>query len=74
MSKFVAVPESSSADAQDLYRQAVFIVRKYQLGSVALIQRRLKLGHSEALRLMAAMVAAGVVSEEVAEDGYRQIL
>lgn len=74
------MPEASdtsafgSADVEDLYQQAVCIVLENQLASVALIQRHLKLGYTKALRLMEAMVAAGMVSEEIADDGYRKIL
>jgi DNA segregation ATPase FtsK/SpoIIIE-like protein len=74
MSNPVNTPASNSADAEDLYQQAVCIVLENQLASVALIQRHLKLGYSQALRLMESMVANGVVSEEIAKDGYRRIL
>lgn len=65
---------SSSADGEYLYQQAVRIVLENQLASVALIQRHLKLGYSKALRLMDSMVAAGLISEEISEDGCRKIL
>jgi DNA segregation ATPase FtsK/SpoIIIE-like protein len=74
MSNPVDTPASNSADAEDLYQQAVCIVLENQLASVALIQRHLKLGYAKALRLMDAMAEEGVVSEEIAEDGYRKIL
>jgi DNA segregation ATPase FtsK/SpoIIIE-like protein len=74
MPEFTDTQASSSADGEDLYRLAVRIVLENQLASVALIQRHLKLGYSEALRLMGVMVANGVLSKDVAEDGYRKIL
>lgn len=64
----------SPAKATDLYELAVEVVRKEQSASIALIQRSLKIGYSMALHLMEAMVTNGVLSEDVGEDGCRQIL
>jgi S-DNA-T family DNA segregation ATPase FtsK/SpoIIIE len=54
--------ESEGLDQPDeLFEQAKLLVIRHQIGSVSLLQRRLKVGYARAGRLMDQLEAAGVV-------------
>ncbi|MEW6056127.1 MAG: DNA translocase FtsK 4TM domain-containing protein [Bdellovibrionota bacterium] len=66
-------PEESSADDSDgagdeLYGQAVTIVREMGQASASMLQRRLKVGYNRAARMVEAMEAQGIVGPA---DGAR---
>jgi S-DNA-T family DNA segregation ATPase FtsK/SpoIIIE len=56
-----------SGDDDDLYEQAVELVRRLEKASVSLLQRRLRIGYTRAARLIDMMEARGVVGP--AKDG-----
>lgn len=57
-----------------LYELAVKVVLTRQEGSISLIQRNLKLGYNRTVKLMDAMVEAGIVSQLPDEEGLRSVL
>jgi hypothetical protein len=57
-----------------MYQEALCLVLEHRLASVGLIQRRLKLGYTQAHQLMEAMARNGAVSNSIEQDGYRRIL
>ena len=65
-----SVPVASKRTA---YEQAVKLVLDRQLASVALIQRSLRLGYSNAKTLLEDMAKAGIVSHDIGDDGFRVI-
>lgn len=72
--EIVVTPAESRVQMTDpLYEQAVHVVLAYQQASVALVQRRLRLGYSRVVRLMEAMAEAGIVSQQLGPDGLREI-
>lgn len=56
-----------SGDDDDMYEQAVELVRRLEKASVSLLQRRLRIGYTRAARLIDMMEARGVVGP--AKDG-----
>ena len=56
-----------------LYQSAVDIVVENRLGSVALVQRHLRLGYERAQKLLERMHAQGIVGE-TQENGLRAVL
>jgi DNA segregation ATPase FtsK/SpoIIIE-like protein len=66
-----ALPEAAltgdSGDDDDMYEQAVELVRRLEKASVSLLQRRLRIGYTRAARLIDMMEARGVVGP--AKDG-----
>lgn len=63
-----------TAQKIDIYIKALTLVLKMQRPSVALIQRHLHLGYSDALGVMAALVEMRVVSKLKGKNGYRKVL
>ncbi len=59
--------------ADPLYELAVKVVLTSQQASVSLIQRHLKLGYSRAVKLLEAMVGAGIVSQLPDDEGLRSV-
>lgn len=49
-------------DPDDLYTQAVEIVRTHQKASISLVQRHLKIGYNRAACLLGEMEKAGLIS------------
>lgn len=60
-------------DGDDLYRQAVEIVKSERKASTSFIQRRLQIGYNRAARLIEQMEAAGIVST-ANHVGKREVL
>lgn len=54
--------ESSDAESDPLYDQAVDVVLKNKRASISLVQRHLRIGYNRAARLIEAMEKAGLVS------------
>ncbi len=65
--------DGDDAEQDELYDQAVAIVCQTRRASISGVQRRLKIGYNRAARLVEAMEAAGVVSEQES-NGNRQVL
>jgi recombination associated protein RdgC len=57
----------------DLYDQAVSIVRAHQRASISLVQRHLRIGYNRAARLIEAMEVGGIVSA-MQSNGNRDVL
>ncbi|MBN1788622.1 MAG: DNA translocase FtsK [Sedimentisphaerales bacterium] len=55
--------DTSGADADDLFDDAVRIVLESQRGSVSLLQRKLSIGYARASRIIEAMGASGILGE-----------
>lgn len=60
-------------EEDDLYPDAVRIVREKSIPSISCIQRHLKIGYNRAARLLEEMERQGVVSP-LSVDGCRHIL
>lgn len=65
--------DSSSAEADPLYDQAVGIVLKNRRASISLVQRHLRIGYNRAARLLEQMERSGLVST-MQSNGNREIL
>lgn len=69
----MAMGDTSDAEQDILYDQAVQIVTESRRASVSGVQRRLKIGYNRAARIVEAMEAAGVVSA-MQGNGSREVL
>lgn len=65
--------EETTKETDDLYNDAVKVVKNSGYASISRIQRELKIGYNRAARLIEAMEADGVVSK-MANDGSRKVL
>ena len=65
--------DSSDAEKDDLYDQAVAIVLKNRRASISLVQRHLRIGYNRAARLLEQMEKTGIVST-MASNGNREVL
>ena len=65
--------DSSSAEADPLYDQAVAIVLKNRRASISLVQRHLRIGYNRAARLLEQMERSSLVST-MQSNGNREIL
>ncbi len=65
--------ESSGAESDPLYDQAVAVVIETRRASISGIQRRLKVGYNRAARMVEDMEAAGLVSS-VQSNGQREVI
>ena len=65
--------DSSGAEQDALYDEAVAIVTETRKASISYVQRRLKIGYNRAARMIEEMEASGVVSE-VQSNGGREVL
>jgi S-DNA-T family DNA segregation ATPase FtsK/SpoIIIE len=63
-----APPEIDEAERDDLYDEAVAIVRQKGMASTSMVQRHLKIGYNRAARIIELMEIAGVVGPA---DGAR---
>ena len=65
--------ESTDAEQDPLYDQAVRIVTETRKASISGVQRRLKIGYNRAARMVEAMEEAGIVGP-LESNGQREIL
>jgi hypothetical protein len=74
----VLVPSGADSEGDALFAQARALVVAAQLGAVSMLQRKLKIGHGRAQKLMDALEAAGVVgpvdADAVAANRVRPVL
>ena len=68
-----ASKDSTGADQDSLYDEAVAIVTETRKASISYVQRRLKIGYNRAARMIEEMEASGVVTE-VQSNGSREVL
>jgi len=68
-----AAADAMVTTSDELYDQAVAIVRTHHRASISLVQRHLRIGYNRAARLLDLMQDRGVVSA-TAPDGTREIL
>ena len=68
-----AATDSSGAEADPLYDEAIAVVTETRKASISYVQRRLKIGYNRAARMIEEMEAAGVVSM-VQSNGSREVL
>jgi len=65
--------DSTGADQDALYDEAVAIVTESRKASISYVQRRLKIGYNRAARMIEEMENSGVVSQ-VQSNGSREVL
>ncbi len=65
--------DSTGADQDALYDEAVAIVTETRKASISYVQRRLKIGYNRAARMIEEMENSGVVSQ-VQSNGSREVL
>ncbi len=65
--------DSTGADQDALYDEAVAIVTETRKASISYVQRRLKIGYNRAARMIEEMETSGVVSQ-VQSNGSREVL
>ena len=65
--------DTSDAEQDELYDQAVRIVTESRRASISSVQRRLKIGYNRAARMIEAMESAGIVSQPQG-SGNREVL
>jgi len=65
-----AAPAASPAGKDDLYLRAVAAVRERGRGSVIVLQRKLGIGYTRAVRLLAELVRDGVLGPENASGSH----
>ncbi len=65
--------DSTGADQDALYDEAVAVVTESRKASISYVQRRLKIGYNRAARMIEEMEASGVVSP-VQSNGSREVL
>ncbi len=70
---FGGLTESTDAESDPLYDQAVTVVLKHRRASISLVQRHLRIGYNRAARLLEQMETSGLVSS-MATNGNRDIL
>jgi len=66
--------EQEASQKDDLYDQAVQVVRQANRASVSLLQRRLRIGYSRAARLMDALEEGGIIGAAQASGRGRDVL
>jgi len=72
--KVVVTPAERRVEIADpLYELAVQVVLERKQASIGLVQRTLRLGYSRTVRLMEAMAEAGIVSQGLGLDGFREV-
>jgi S-DNA-T family DNA segregation ATPase FtsK/SpoIIIE len=65
--------DSTGADQDALYDEAVAVVTESRKASISYVQRRLKIGYNRAARMIEEMESSGVVSQ-VQSNGSREVL
>ncbi|MSP12856.1 MAG: DNA translocase FtsK [Chloroflexi bacterium] len=67
-------PTLSAAEKDDLWHEALEIIRGAERASVTLLQRRLRIGYSRAARLMDLMEKQGIVGPPEGANRSREVL
>jgi DNA segregation ATPase FtsK/SpoIIIE-like protein len=67
-----ANPDDGGHDDDELYEEAVELVKRMNKASISLLQRRLRIGYTRAARLIDLMVQRGVINAAEAGDGSPQ--
>ena len=67
------LPESTNAEQDELYDQAVALVTESRRASISSVQRQLRIGYNRAARIIEEMEEAGVVSSPE-HNGQREVL
>ncbi len=65
---------SSASDDDEMYDEAVDLVKRMNKASISLLQRRLRIGYTRAARLIELMEQRGVIGAEDSGDGLRRTL
>jgi len=63
-----------ATDRDDLFDEAVAVLREMGRGSVSLLQRRLRIGYTRAARLLDQLEEAGIVGPAQRETAAREVL
>ena len=64
----------AATDRDDLFDEAVAVLREMGRGSVSLLQRRLRIGYTRAARLIDQLEEAGIVGPAQRETAAREVL
>jgi DNA segregation ATPase FtsK/SpoIIIE-like protein len=73
--KTVSTLADSVGEDDDMYDEAVQLVKKMNKASISLLQRRLRIGYTRAARLIDLMAQRGVISASAeGDDGSRQAI
>lgn len=67
-------PEHAEDPEDDMYEEAVALVRRRRRASISMLQRRLRIGYTRAARLIDAMEARGIVGPEPGGSKAREVL
>ena len=65
--------QSTDAESDPLYDQAVYIVTDTRRASISGVQRRLKIGYNRAARMLEQMEETGIVGP-LQSNGAREVL
>lgn len=66
--------DTSDADLDELFEEAVEMVREMRRGSISLLQRRLRIGYTRAARLIDQMEERGIVGPQKSGSQPREVL
>jgi S-DNA-T family DNA segregation ATPase FtsK/SpoIIIE len=61
-------------DRDELFEEAVGVLREMRRGSVSVLQRRLRIGYTRAARLIDQLEEAGIVGPADRGSGAREVL
>jgi S-DNA-T family DNA segregation ATPase FtsK/SpoIIIE len=64
----------TSEDTDDLFGEAVTIVRQMRRASISLLQRRLRIGYTRAARLVDQLEEAGIIGPPTPGSQPREVL
>jgi S-DNA-T family DNA segregation ATPase FtsK/SpoIIIE len=67
-------PEQAGEPEDDMFDEAVALVRRRRRASISMLQRRLRIGYTRAARLIDAMEARGIVGPEPGGSKAREVL
>ncbi len=67
-------PSSNGDGEDDLFDQAVDLVRQQNRASIAMLQRNFRIGHDRAMRLMQILEEKGIVKAEADATAVREVL
>ncbi|NJL94100.1 MAG: DNA translocase FtsK, partial [Anaerolineae bacterium] len=67
-------PSPAEDDEDELFDEAVKVVRSLNKASISLLQRRLRIGYTRAARLIDMMEARGIIDEADSSSKPRSVL